>query len=175
MLFYFNKILSFKCILLDFYQNMFEVSKLKKIILHFGLKKAIFNNKQVIGACMVLSILSRQKGVICYSKKSVMFLKVRKGMIVGCKVTLQNYLKFRFLNKFIITLINFSKCKSYTSNSIFLNSFTMRFDELFLFKDLAIFFEYFDDLTFLNLSFISNYNSSFKTLQVFHQLQICEV
>jgi len=104
-----------------------------------------------------------------------MFLKVKKGMLMGCRVTLNNYLKFKFLNNFNITLLNLDKIKLYKSKSVYLNNFTMRFDDLFLFKNLALFFEYFDDLTFLNLSFISDYKISFKTLQLFHQLQICEV
>jgi len=175
MLFCFNKIFINKYILLDYSKNIYQIPLLKKIILHFGLKKVVLNNKQIIGACLVLNILSNQKCILSYSKKSVMFLKVKKGMLMGCRVTLNNYLKFKFLNNFNITLLNLDKIKLYKSKSVYLNNFTMRFDDLFLFKNLALFFEYFDDLTFLNISFISTQKNTYKTLHLLNTLQLCEI
>ncbi len=172
-MFSFNKLLINKLILLDNYKSIWEIPQLKKLVLHFGIKNIVFNNKQILSGCLALNILSEQKSILCYSTKSIMFLKIKQGMVVSCKITLRKNLKYKFLNKFIIYILNYNKIKLFKYTSISLNSLTIRIDDLFLFKNLEKFFEYFDDLSFLNISFISNSKNKMKSFIFFNILGLC--
>lgn len=156
-----------KLILLNNYKNIRQILNLEKIVLHFGIKNSVYNNKQILSGCLALSVLSEQKSILCYSTKSVMFLKVRKGMAIGCKVTLRKNLKYKFLNRLTIYILNLNKFKLLSSKSIFLNNMTIRIDDLFFFYDLEYFFEYFEGLPFLNISFISSFKNNQETIRLF--------
>jgi large subunit ribosomal protein L5 len=174
MNFIFNQNLYNKLILLNNYKNIRQILSLEKIILHFGIKNAVYNNKQILSGCLALNILSEQKSILCYSSKSVMFLKVRQGMAVGCRVTLRKNLKFKFLNRLNIQILNLNKFKLLTKTSISLNTITIRIDDLFLFQDLSQFFENFDNLPFLNISFVSNSLNIDESFKFFNLIGLCK-
>ena len=79
-----------KMLLICNYKNIREISNLKKIILHFSIKDAAINSKKIIPGCLALSLISQKKSFLINSKKSVMILKVRKGMVISSKITLRN-------------------------------------------------------------------------------------
>jgi large subunit ribosomal protein L5 len=83
------------------YKNSMQVPKLEKIVLNMGLGEAIENKKILETGVEEMALISGQKPVRIKAKKSVAAFKVRKGMEVGCKVTLRRDRMYEFLDRFI--------------------------------------------------------------------------
>jgi ribosomal protein L5 len=160
MYYHFNKNIFNKLIVFGNYKNSWEIPKIDKISLHFGLRKIIVNNKQILSAYSALTTISEQKIVLCPANKANIVLKIRKGMMVGCKTTLRKNSKFKFLNSLIINYLYLNKLKVSRQASISHNTLTLRVDDLFNFKSLESFFEYFEELPFMNISISSTANNS---------------
>ncbi len=82
-------------------RNVMQVPKLDKIVLNVGLGEAMQNIKLLDAAQKELTIISGQKAVITKAKKSIAGFKLRKGMPIGCKVTLRGDRMYDFLDKLI--------------------------------------------------------------------------
>ena len=83
------------------YKNIMEVPKLNKIVLNMGLGEAVENKKILEAGVEELTLISGQKPVKTKAKKSVAVYKLRKGMEIGCKVTLRGDRMYEFLDRFI--------------------------------------------------------------------------
>ena len=83
------------------YRNVMEVPKLHKIILNVGLGEAIHDIKLLDSAQKELDMISGQKSVVTKAKKSIAGFKLRKGMPIGCMVTLRGSKMYEFLDRFI--------------------------------------------------------------------------
>jgi large subunit ribosomal protein L5 len=83
------------------YKNMMQVPRLQKIVLNMGLGDAIENKKLLETALDEMALISGQKAVRTKAKKSVASFKVRKGMEIGCAVTLRGDRMYEFLDRFI--------------------------------------------------------------------------
>jgi large subunit ribosomal protein L5 len=83
------------------YQSVMQVPKVEKVVLNVGLGEAIQNIKLLDAAQKELSIISGQKAVMTKAKKSIAGFKLRKGMPIGCKVTLRGNRMFEFLDRLI--------------------------------------------------------------------------
>jgi large subunit ribosomal protein L5 len=83
------------------YKNIMEVPKLVCIVLNVGMGEAIQDIKLLEAAAKELAIISGQAPVITRAKKSIAGFKLRKGMPIGCKVTLRGDRMYYFLDKFI--------------------------------------------------------------------------
>jgi large subunit ribosomal protein L5 len=83
------------------YGNIMEVPKLQKIVLNVGLGEAIQNIKLLEAAQKELAAITGQKAVVCKAKKSIATFKLRKGMPIGCKVTLRGASMYEFLDRLI--------------------------------------------------------------------------
>jgi large subunit ribosomal protein L5 len=83
------------------YKNIMEVPKLQKIVLNVGLGEAIQNIKLLDAAQKELSMITGQKAVVTKAKKSIATFKLRKGVPIGCKVTLRGNMMYEFLDRFI--------------------------------------------------------------------------
>jgi large subunit ribosomal protein L5 len=86
------------------YINTHQQSNIKKIILNFSFKPVNFNKKRLIPFFMALELISGQKCSITRSRKLTMALKIRKGSIVGCKVTLQKNQLYQFYDYLLLAL-----------------------------------------------------------------------
>ena len=86
------------------YKNIMEVPKLDKIVINMGVGEAKDNAKVLDSAVRDLEIITGQKAVLTKAKKSVANFKLRKGMPIGCKVTLRGERMYEFLDR----LFNFS-------------------------------------------------------------------
>lgn len=82
-------------------KNIMEVPRIRKIVLNVGLGEAIQNIKVLEAAQNELTQIAGQKAVITKAKKAIAGFKLRKGMPIGCKVTLRGERMFEFLDKFI--------------------------------------------------------------------------
>ena len=83
------------------YKNVMEVPKVQKVVLNVGLGEAIQNIKLLDAAQKELSIISGQKPIVTKAKKSIASFKLRKGVPIGCKVTLRGDKMYEFLDRFI--------------------------------------------------------------------------
>lgn len=83
------------------YKNKFQTPSLTKVVVNMGVGEAIQNQKDLDAAVADMTVISGQKPVITRAKKSIAGFKLRKGMPVGCKVTLRRDRMFTFLEKLI--------------------------------------------------------------------------
>jgi len=82
------------------YKNVMQVPKLEKVVINIALSDAVGNPKALESAVADLTLIAGQKPVITRAKKSLAAWKLRKGMPIGCKVTLRGNRMFDFLDKF---------------------------------------------------------------------------
>lgn len=71
------------------YKNVMQVPRLRKIVVNSGLGQAVQNVKIIDGALAEMVQITGQKPVVTKAKKSIAGFKLRKGMPIGCMVTLR--------------------------------------------------------------------------------------
>jgi large subunit ribosomal protein L5 len=82
-------------------KNKNAVPRLMKVCLNMGFgKSATENNPKVGEQCVAdMSTLTGQRAVVTISRKAVSNFKLRKGLLVGCRVTLRGAKMFEFLDR----------------------------------------------------------------------------
>ncbi|MBR4903061.1 MAG: 50S ribosomal protein L5 [Selenomonadaceae bacterium] len=83
------------------YKNIMQVPKLEKIVINMAVGDAVGNSKVLESAVTDLTAISGQKPIITRAHKSLAAWKLRKGMPIGCKVTLRGNRMYDFLDKFM--------------------------------------------------------------------------
>jgi large subunit ribosomal protein L5 len=83
------------------YKNIMQVPKLEKIVINMAVGDAVGNAKVLESAIADLTTIAGQKPVITRARKSLAAWKLRKGMAIGCKVTLRGRRMYEFLDKFM--------------------------------------------------------------------------
>lgn len=81
------------------YSNSMAVPRLKKITVNIGMGEASQNIKLLDVAVQELGQITGQKPVITRAKKSIANFKIRKGMPIGCMVTLRGERMYEFLDR----------------------------------------------------------------------------
>src|SRR5258707_13506509 len=81
------------------WKNMMAVPKLKKVTVNIGLGEASQNVKLLDTAAQELGQITGQKAIITRAKKSIANFKIRKGMPIGCAVTLRGDKMYEFLDR----------------------------------------------------------------------------
>ncbi|MBM4043542.1 MAG: 50S ribosomal protein L5 [Planctomycetes bacterium] len=75
--------------------------RILKIVVNAGVGKAIENKKRMDDAVRDISIVTGQKPLITRAKTAVSGFKLRKGMPIGCKVTLRGKRMYEFMDRLI--------------------------------------------------------------------------
>ncbi len=83
------------------YKNVMQVARVQKVVLNVGLGEAIQNIKLLDAAQKELSLITGQRAVVTKAKKSIASFKLRKGVPIGCKVTLRGNKMYEFLDRLI--------------------------------------------------------------------------
>lgn len=83
------------------YKSVMQVPKLEKIIVHVTLGEATQNIKVLDAAEKELAAITGQKPLITKSKKAIAGFKLKKGVPIGCKVTLRGDRMYEFLDRLI--------------------------------------------------------------------------
>ncbi|MGD0231734.1 MAG: 50S ribosomal protein L5 [Syntrophorhabdales bacterium] len=86
------------------YKNVMQVPKLTKIVINVGLGEAIQNIKALDAASNDVALIAGQKPVITKASKSIASFKLRKGMPIGCMVTLRRERMYEFYQK-LVTIV----------------------------------------------------------------------
>jgi large subunit ribosomal protein L5 len=81
-----------------------QIPKLDKIVINVGAGDAKENSKVIESVVADLTLISGQKAVPTYAKKSVANFKLREGMKIGAKVTLRGDRMYEFVDR----LFNFA-------------------------------------------------------------------
>ena len=83
------------------YENIMEVPRLDKIVINIGVSAAKEDIKVLDEAVEELAAITGQKPIVTRAKKSISNFKLRKGMPIGCKVTLHGIMMYEFLDRLI--------------------------------------------------------------------------
>ena len=86
------------------YSSVMQIPKLDKIVINVGVGDAKDNSKAIENVINDVTLISGQKAVPTFAKKSVANFKLRQGMKNGDKVTLRGDKPLEFLDR----LFNFS-------------------------------------------------------------------
>ena len=87
------------------YKNVMQVPRLDKIVINMGLGEAIQNIKILESAAQEMAVITGQKPVITKAKKSIAQFKLRKGVPIGCRVTLREERMYEFFNRLVNTAL----------------------------------------------------------------------
>jgi len=83
------------------YESPMQIPRMSKIVLNMGLGEAIQNAKILESAAEELALISGQKPVITKARQSIAAFKLRKGMPIGCMVTLRSKRMYEFFDKLV--------------------------------------------------------------------------
>ncbi len=86
------------------YKSVMQIPKLDKIVINVGAGEAKENSKAIDAIMGDLALITGQKPVPTYAKKSVANFKLRQGMKIGVKVTLRGERMYEFADR----LFNFA-------------------------------------------------------------------
>ena len=86
------------------YKSSMQIPKLDKVVINCGVGDAKDNSKALDAVINDLTLISGQKAVPTFAKKSVANFKLREGMKIGAKVTLRGDTMYEFIDK----LFNFA-------------------------------------------------------------------
>jgi large subunit ribosomal protein L5 len=83
------------------YANVMAVPRLRKIVINMGVGEASQNIKLLDAAADQLGAIAGQKAVIRRARKSIANFKLRKGMPIGCTVTLRGDRMWEFFDRLV--------------------------------------------------------------------------
>jgi len=83
------------------YKNPLQAPCVNKIVLNMGVGIGSQDIRLLEEAMSHLGVISGQKPVITRAKKAIANFKIRKGVPVGCKVTLRGRKMYEFLDRLI--------------------------------------------------------------------------
>ena len=83
------------------YTNPMQVPKLEKIVINMGVGEAAGDQKKLDAAVAELALIAGQKPIKTISKKAIAGFKIRKGLAIGCKVTLRKTRMYEFLDRLV--------------------------------------------------------------------------
>jgi len=157
---YYHTVIQYDLINLFLYKTLQQVPKLKNITLNFGYQKT--NLKYLISGLLALEHLSLRKSKLTKSKRLNIFLKIKKGNPVGCKIRITK--NIMYLLYFKLRLLIFEKIKHplidkahYNLKAI--NSLSIRLKTPLVFVELESQYQFFKNLPSLGITISSNAKS----------------
>jgi large subunit ribosomal protein L5 len=87
------------------YKNDLAVPRLVKIVVNMGIGEATQDSKLIEKASQELAVITGQKPKVCRARKAISNFKLKKGMPIGCCVTLRRYRMYEFLDRLITVAI----------------------------------------------------------------------
>ena len=154
---YFDRVIKYDLINTFFYQNLLEIPKLEKIILNFGYQKSNF--KYLVSGLLALEFISLKRSKITKSKHLNVFLKIKKGNPVGCKIVLKKNTMYLFYLKLITSVFSKSQTSSLQWNLKLVKSISFRLKTPLLFSELENQFQFFKDIPQLDITLLTSSRS----------------
>lgn len=137
-------------------KNIMSAPGLKKVVLNISLGEALSNKKAVENASSQLGQITGQRPVTTKARKDISAFKVRKGDIIGIKVTLRAKKMYDFVEKLIkIVLPRIRDFRGIPENC-FDNSgnYTLGLAELIVFPEID--YSQVDKIRGLQITFVTN-------------------
>lgn len=82
-------------------KNIMAVPRLLKIVVNIGLGEALINKKVIDTMRAQLMLICGQRPIATVSKRDISSFKLRRGDVIGLKVTLRNKRMFDFFEKLV--------------------------------------------------------------------------
>ncbi len=82
-------------------KNMYQVPGLKKIVINVGLGEAVSDQKILEIVKEDLGKITGQAAVPTLAKRPISNFKIRKGMVIGLKITLRGARMYEFFDRFV--------------------------------------------------------------------------
>ncbi len=83
------------------YGNPMQVPRLEKIVVNMGVGEAAADSKKMDAAVAELTAISGQRPMVMRARKAIANFKLRKGLPIGCKVTLRGARMYEFLDRLV--------------------------------------------------------------------------
>lgn len=170
--YFYTKTLKFDLINKFYYKDLKKLPKLKKIVLNFSCKTTEL--KSLATNLLALELITNQKGILTVSKRPNLLLKIRKGNPTGCKVTLKKTAMLTFYSKSFTEI--FPKIKNFdgiaVNQKVEKNTFSFLVKETLNFSELTEHYYLFNNLSNLNLSFITTVETKEEMLFLLKSLQV---
>lgn len=83
------------------YTNIMQVPRLEKIVVNMGLGDAVQNAKVLESGVGELALITGQKPIVTRAHKSIANFKLRKGVAIGCAVTLRGDQMYDFFDRLV--------------------------------------------------------------------------
>ncbi|MCC6611386.1 MAG: 50S ribosomal protein L5 [Burkholderiales bacterium] len=87
------------------YKSVMQVPRLRKITVNMGVGESTQDKKILDNAVADLTKITGQKPVVTKARKSIATFKIRKGIPIGCMVTLRGARMYEFLDRFVSVAI----------------------------------------------------------------------
>ncbi|MGQ9456592.1 MAG: 50S ribosomal protein L5 [Armatimonadota bacterium] len=81
------------------YRNVMQVPRVTKVVVSMGVGQAAQDPRLLDAAMNDLALIAGQKPAVTKAKRSISNFKIRKGMRIGCKVTLRGAMMYEFLDR----------------------------------------------------------------------------
>ena len=100
------------------YKSVMQIPKFEKIVINVGCGDAKEYSKAIDNVIADITMISGQKAVPTYARKSVANFKLRQGMKIGVKVTLRGDRMYEFMDRlFNFSLPRVRDCKGINPNA----------------------------------------------------------
>jgi large subunit ribosomal protein L5 len=83
------------------YKSPLEAPRIEKIVVNMGVGEATSDVKKVDAAVAELTAITGQKPLVTRSRKAIANFKLRRGLPIGCKVTLRGARMYEFLDRLV--------------------------------------------------------------------------
>jgi len=83
------------------YKNIYQVPELKKIVINSGCGEAVTDQKHLEIVREDLMKITGQAPVFTKVKRPISNFKIRKGMVIGMKITLRGAIMYDFFDRFV--------------------------------------------------------------------------
>ena len=141
------------------YKSPMQIPKLDKIVVNVGTGDAKDNAKVIDTVIEEISMITGQKAVPTFAKKSVANFKLRQGMKIGVKVTLRGERMYEFIDR----LFNFSLPRVRDFKGINPNAFDGRGNYSLGLKEQLIFpeieYDKIDKIRGMDIAFVTTANT----------------
>lgn len=135
-------------------KNIMQIPELKSIILSSSLALGGQEEKLLSPILLGLEKISHQKPKKTYAKKSLAEFQLKKGQLLGCKVTLRSSLMYEFLENLILLVFpqipdfDYKKQTSFSSPKIL----TLAISEMSFFPEIERDFDILESIKGINIT-----------------------
>jgi len=155
------------------YTNPMQVPKLEKIVINMGVGEAAGDQKKLDAAVAELTLIAGQKPVKTLAKKAIAGFKIRKGLAIGCKVTLRKARMYEFLDRLVtIALPRVRDFRGIPQNKGFdgRGNFALGLKEQIIFPEIV--YDRVDDIRGMDIVFVTSAKTDAEAKALLKQFDV---